>query len=157
MSNYTAQNIGAGKMERVRQGFHAGVKLVWSICIPVVILYWFGAGMLINFFVDEPSDLALNTGILFLRILSPFYFIVSVKLVLDGILRGASMMTRFMIATCTDLVVRLILALLFAKPFGVTGVWSAWPFGWLSGFVLMSLFYRKGPWMEKNAQLQGDI
>lgn len=148
VSNYTAQNVGAGKLERVRMGFRAGVKIVWLICVPIVIIYWFGAGVLVNFFMDEPSELAMSTGIVFLRILSPFYFMMSVKFVLDGILRGASMMKRFMIATCTDLFVRVILALALAGPFGSLGVWTAWPFGWVSGFVMVAWFYRKGPWMK---------
>ena len=39
ISNYTSQNIGAGKLYRVKQGFRAGVKIVWMICIPFVLLY----------------------------------------------------------------------------------------------------------------------
>ena len=149
ISNYIAQNIGAEKLDRVRAGFRAGTKIVWLLCIPIVILYWLGAGILVNFFMDNPSELALNTGIQFLRILSPFYFVVATKLVLDGILRGASMMKQFMIGTCTDLVVRVVLALILSHPFDVTGVWSAWPFGWTIGLVLAAFFYRKGPWMNR--------
>lgn len=150
ISNYIAQNIGAGKMDRVRAGFRAGIKLVWSICVPIVIIYWLGAGVLVKFFMDNPSELALSTGIDFLRILSPFYFVVSAKLVLDGIIRGASMMKCFMAGTCMDLVVRVGLALILSKPFGVTGVWYAWPFGWIMGLLLVAVFYRKGPWMKKQ-------
>ena len=51
-----------------------------------------------------------DTGMLFLRILSPFYFVVSVKLVADGILRGCGLMVRFMIATFTDLILRVGIA-----------------------------------------------
>ena len=41
VSNYTAQNIGAGKLSRVPDGFRAGVRLVWSLCVPLVLLYFF--------------------------------------------------------------------------------------------------------------------
>ncbi len=150
ISSYAAQNIGAGKMDRVRAGAKAGIKLVWMICLPVFVVYWLGAKQLVSFFIDEPSDLALDTGVLFLRILSPFYFVVAAKLVLDGILRGASLMKQFMIGTCTDLGVRVILALILAAPFGIAGVWSAWPFGWSAGLVPVIMFYKKGPWAEKR-------
>ena len=89
ISNYTSQNIGAVKFERVRAGFKAGLKLVWVICVPLAVLYFFFGGILVRIFLDEPSNDAMSTGILFLRILSPFYFVVSAKLVSDGILRGA--------------------------------------------------------------------
>ncbi len=152
ISNYVAQNIGAGKMERVRAGFLAGVKIVLIICIPIIVLYWLGAEKLVLFFMDKPSEQALNTGIQFLRIVSLFYFVVAVKLVFDGVLRGAQMMKLFMIATCADLLVRVILALVLSSPFGITGVWSAWPFGWGTSFVLAASFYRKGPWIVKETR-----
>lgn len=150
ISSYIAQNIGAGKMDRVRAGLRASLKIVWTICLPITLLYWFGAGELVRFFMNEPSDTALGTGIQFLRILSPFYFMISAKLVLDGILRGAGMMKRFMVATCADLLVRVVLSLMLAGPFGITGVWCSWPFGWAIGFILMALFYQTGPWKEKK-------
>jgi len=150
ISSYIAQNIGAGKMDRVRAGLRASLKIVWTICLPITLLYWFGAGELVRFFMNEPSDTALGTGIQFLRILSPFYFMISAKLVLDGILRGAGMMKRFMVATCADLLVRVVLSLMLAGPFGITGVWCSWPFGWAVGFILMALFYQTGLWKEKK-------
>lgn len=149
ISSYAAQNIGAGKTDRVREGARAGLKLVWMICVPVVIIYWLGAGRLVSFFIDAPSEAALDTGILFLRILSPFYFVIAAKLVLDGILRGASLMKQFMMGTCTDLVLRVVLALVLAAPFGICGVWSAWPVGWSAGLLAAVLFYKKGPWTKK--------
>ncbi len=45
-------------------------------------------------FMDNPSAEALSSGFIFLRILSPFYFVVSTKLVADGILRGAGLMKQ---------------------------------------------------------------
>ena len=92
ISNFTAQNIGANKMERVRQGFAAGLRLVWMLCLPLVALYLLGGRALVNIFMNEPSAEAMDTGVQFLRIVSPFYFIVSTKLVSDGVLRGAGLM-----------------------------------------------------------------
>ena len=42
ISNFTAQNLGASKMERMRSGFKAGLKLVWMLCLPLVALYLLG-------------------------------------------------------------------------------------------------------------------
>ena len=99
ISNYTAQNIGAQKMERVKQGFRAGLKLVWILCVPLFLAYFFAGRYLVFLFMDNSTGPAIDTGIQFLRILSPFYFVVSAKLVADGILRGAGLMRNFMIAT----------------------------------------------------------
>ncbi len=131
ISNFTAQNLGAKKLERIRQGFHAGLSLVWLLCVPLVAAYFLFGGQLLRFFMDNPSEMATVTGVRFLQIVSPFYFVVAAKLVADGILRGSGLMGQFMAATFTDLVLRVVLALLLSKTsLGATGIWCAWPIGW---------------------------
>ena len=149
ISNFTSQNLGAKKNERIKEGFLAGVKLVWLICIPLVILYLFAGKYLVYLFLDTPSEAALETGIVFLRILSPFYFVVALKLVSDGVLRGAAMMKKFMVATFTDLILRVLLAWLLSIPFASTGIWLAWPIGWTIAAVMSYFFYRSHKWDAK--------
>ena len=147
ISNFSAQNIGAGKMERVKAGFTAGLKLVWMLCAPILLLYFIWGKGLMGFFLDEPTELALSTGVIFLRILSPFYFVVSAKLVADGILRGAGMMKQFMMATFTDLILRVVLAfVLSGTVLGSTGIWCAWPVGWCVATAMSIRFYHRGKW-----------
>lgn len=147
VSNYTAQNVGAGKLHRVRDGFKAGVKLVWLLCAPLFLLYFFAGKWLVYIFLQEPTGTAMNVGIEILRIFSPFYFVISAKLVADGILRGAEMMGKFMIATFTDLTLRVVLAILLSQTvLGTVGIWMAWPVGWTIATVLSILFYRTGVW-----------
>ncbi len=148
VSNYAAQNIGAGIMPRVKDGFKAGVKMVWMICIPIVLLYLTAGRVLVNFFMNEPTELALASGTKFLYIVAPFYFVVSVKLVADGILRGGGLMKNFMIATFTDLILRVVLAKVLAPQVGYIGIWCAWPIGWSVATVLSVRFYGKGPWKK---------
>ena len=143
VSNFTAQNMGAGKNDRVCAGFKAGIKLVWTVCIPILILYMSATGALIRIFMDTPSKDALNSGTLLLRIVSPFYLVISVKLIADGILRGAGKMKQFMIATFTDLILRVILAAILSIPLGSTGIWCAWPIGWTVGTALSVFLYRQ--------------
>lgn len=153
ISNYTAQNLGAKKLDRVRQGFGVGVKLVWALSLPLFLLYFFGGNIVLKLFLDAPTQTALHTGIMYLRILSPFYFVVSAKLVADGILRGAGMMKNFMIATFSDLILRVVLAFVFSKTsLGATGIWCAWPIGWCVATVLSIRFYLHGPWKKAGVE-----
>ena len=142
ISNYTSQNMGAGKMDRVKAGFGAGRNLVWLICVPIVILYFFFGRTLLLLFMNDPQGPAIDTGMLFLHILSPFYFVVSLKLVTDGILRGCGLMGRFMVATFTDLILRVGMAIVLSgTELGSTGIWLSWPIGWCIGTVLSLVFY----------------
>lgn len=151
ISNYTAQNMGAGKPERVYQGFWAGAKMVWSLCVPITVLYFFGSRWLLLLFLEEPTGLAVRTGVIFLRILAPFYCVIAVKLVGDGIMKGSEMMRRFMVVTFTDLILRVVLAVVLAKTsLGATGIWCSWPVGWCGGAVLSMIFCWTGPFKNKN-------
>lgn len=156
VSNYAAQNLGAGKPQRIKEGLRAGVKLAWVICLPLVLIYCFLGQPLMRFFMEQPTDLALSSGMIFLCILSPFYFVISTKLVTDGILRGAGMMKTFVISTFTDLILRVVLAfVLSGTVLGSTGIWCAWPIGWTVATILSLLFYRTGPWNNiKNHSAQ---
>ena len=141
ISNYTSQNLGAGKPDRMRQGYIAGVKLVWALCVPLAGLYFFVGRQLLFLFMNEPTGTAIDTGILFLRIVAPFYFLVSVKLVSDGVLRGCALMVQFMISTFADLILRVALAVaLSSTALGSDGIWLSWPIGWTVGTVLSLAF-----------------
>ena len=149
ISNFASQNLGAEKPARIREGFHAGLKMVWMLCIPLSLLYFFGGSILLELFLNNPSAEALSSGTIFLRIVAPFYFVISAKLVADGILRGTSRMGQFMVATFTDLIIRVVLAVLLSKTaLGSTGIWCAWPVGWTIAAVLSIRFYRSGPWIN---------
>ena len=142
ISNYTAQNLGAHKFDRIHAGQRAGLKLVWLLCIPIAVLYFFGGRMVVSIFMDSPGGEAMNVGIQFLKIVAPFYFVVSAKLVTDGVLRGSGMMRQFMIATFSDLILRVVLAKQLSGMLGSVGIWLAWPIGWFVGTVLSLVFYR---------------
>ena len=149
ISNYTAQNIGAQKPERVQQGFRAGLKLVWTLCLPFMLLYFFAGRWALYLFMEESTGTAIHTGIVFLRILSPFYFVVAAKLAADGVLRGAGKMKPFMVSTFSDLILRVLLAWMLCRTvLGSTGIWCAWPIGWIIGTALSIHFYRSGTWQK---------
>ncbi len=141
ISNFTAQNMGAGKKERVREGFRAGIRMAMLTVVPFFAAFFLAGETMIHLFMKEGSTVALETGILFLRVISPFYFVVATKLMADGVLRGAGFMKQFMAATFVDLILRVILAFCLAGRFGSLGIWMSWPIGWIVAAVLSIVFY----------------
>ena len=157
ISNYTSQNLGAGKSDRMRQGYAAGVKLVWALCVPLAALYFFAGRQLLFLFMNEPTGTAIGAGILFLRIVAPFYFLVSVKLVSDGVLRGCALMIQFMISTFADLILRVALAVgLSATALGSDGIWLSWPIGWTVGTALSLFFCLRAIGKARNTAAAAD-
>ena len=141
VSTFSAQNLGAGKLSRIKEGYKAGIKMVWMISVPIILLYLSLSELLIRLFITNPSAEAIHTGIMFLRIVSPFYLVISVKLVADGVLRGVGLMRQFMIATFSDLILRVVLSMIFSNSFGSTGIWCSWPLGWTVATIISVCFY----------------
>ena len=112
------------------------------IAVPLVLLYSIAGKYLVGIFLTNPSAEASYTGEIFLRIVSPFYIIIAVKLVCDGILRGTSQIIKFMIGTFADLILRVIFAFVLSKYLGSNGIWSGWPIGWTLSTIMSVLFYR---------------
>lgn len=150
MSSFTAQNIGAGHMERVKRGLRASLGLGLLIGVPFFLACFFAGSGLIRLFIKEETELALSTGVQFLQIVAPFYFVISLKLVTDGLLRGSGAMKWFMISTFSDLILRVALGYILSVPLGTTGIWLSWPVGWIIGTFMCLLFYAKGVWKPKR-------
>ena len=151
VSNFTAQNLGACKMNRVKECFKSGIKLVSLLSISITTIYLLLSEQLVSLFLKSPSTDVLFTGVQILHIFSPFYILLAIKLVSDGILRGAGKMTQFMIATFADLLVRVLLAFILSKVLQELGVWISWPIGWVVGTTISLIFCKS--LFSKNVSL----
>ena len=154
LSSFTAQNIGAGQVGRVKKGLKAGVMMALMVAVPFFLVFFFCGTAMISMFMKEGGTTAMDIGVTFLKIVSPFYFVISLKLMADGVLRGAGDMKHFMIATFTDLILRVALAYVLSPGMGTAGIWISWPIGWCVATVLSVGFYVSGKWnpyVKQNA------
>ncbi len=149
LSNYTAQNIGAGKLARIHKGYKASLIMVLAITIPFIVLYVWRGDLAMALFMKSDSQKALDVGIQFLRTVSIFYPMVAVKLMTDGVHRGSCAMIWFMASTFLDLIARVILCFWFSTIWGAAGIWYAWPIGWILAAVLIVCAYFGGAWIPK--------
>lgn len=151
ISSFTAQNLGAKKYSRINLGWKAGLKIVFVLCVPIVLIYWIFSSEILYLFLESPTGESVDVGVSFLRIISPFYFVVAAKLVTDGVLRGAGLMKKFMAATFTDLIIRVVLALVLSQTsLGITGIWCAWPVGWTISTIMSITFFKTTKWVGKE-------
>lgn len=149
LSAYTAQNMGAKEFERVRPGLTAAILLNALIAVLLIVLFTAGGTFCISLFMDQPTAGALPTGRQFLSIVSPFYFLVTLKITSDGVLRGSGAMHLFMISTFADLILRVILAIVLSDLMkGFVGICWSWPIGWVAGAGISLFFYLRGSWKK---------
>ena len=142
MSSYTAQNTGARKLLRIPEGLKAGIVMLIVVSLPFFIAYFVFPNTMMNIFVKSSETGIIDVGRIFLKIVTPFYFVISAKLTFDGILRGAGRMRAFMASTFTDLLLRVILAYVFSYALNSEiGIWLSWPVGWTIAAVISAVFY----------------
>lgn len=144
MSTYTAQNLGADKLKRVREGYIATNKLIMMFGFVFFISLNFYAGDIIKLFLgNNISDVAYSVGTGYITFLSFCSYILGLKMSTDGMLRGAADTRAFTIANLVNLGLRVAISFTFAPTYGVAFVWIASPIGWFANWLISYLHYRK--------------
>ncbi len=147
MSSYTAQNIGAGKYDRVRQGYRTGYAIVFSFAVVLCLWMELAYRPLIQMFLGEQgSMLAFQTGTKYLKFIGWFFALIGLKMITDGVLRGAGDMKMFTVANLVNLGIRVVIAITCAPRWGIAFVWIAVPIGWLVNYLISFGEYRTGKW-----------
>lgn len=151
MSTFTAQNIGAGHPERVRQGYKAALSMMAVIAIAVTgVLYLWGA-QFVGLFVDSGvSQGVIDVGVQYLRVVSVFYLLMGVMFTTNGLLRGSGDMGFFMTSTLSNFTVRVVAAYSLAGILGPSAIWWAIPMGWTAGSAISFSRFLQGGWRNHS-------
>ena len=147
MSSFTAQNLGAKQQERVVKGYRTAYGIVFGFGILIcLILEIFYRPLTLMFLGEEGTTLALNTGMSYMRFIGFFFSFIGLKMITDGLLRGAGDMKMFTVANLVNLGIRVVVAVTMAPRFGIAFVWYAVPMGWLANYLISFARYKTGIW-----------
>ncbi len=146
VSTFTGQNIGAGKIDRVKKGFHRGMIIMAIFTFAMIPLAQFGGEIIMKLFVNEEDVIALGSQAL--KITSWFYLFLGSIYVARGMLNGAGDATFAFINGLVEMAGRIC----FAKPLtmipaiGVWGVWLATALTWFAAGTISVGRYLQGKW-----------
>lgn len=153
LSSYTAQNIGAGKLERVKKGYYTGYGIVAVFALIIcLVLELFYNPLILLFLGTEGTALAIETGMGYLRFMGWFFIFIGLKMITDGLLRGSGDMKMFTIANMVNLGIRVAIAFIFAPIYGISMVWIAVPIGWIANYLISFKEYKTGKWKPKTVR-----
>lgn len=138
LSGFIAQNKGAGKYGRIQEGLRVSLRIAYGFSAAVVMVFLLWGWYLLSVFIKDSGQRGeiIAAGMSFLQVVTPFYLLVCLKIVYDGALRGIGAMNAFMLATMSDVVVRVLFGRMFSDLWGLYGVWAIWPLAWLLGTTL---------------------
>ncbi len=120
MSTFVGQNIGAGKIDRIKTGVRSG--LVFSLIISTVLSFTiiFTGKYLLKIFTNDPTVIAI--GVDYFYIVAPFYVAFSTMFIFNGALRGAGDTIVPMFVTLLSLwVIRVPLSAYLSTFMGTSG------------------------------------
>ena len=151
VSTFTAQNMGAGETERVKQGYRASYFIVGVFAIIICAVLLLFKNPLIRMFLEEGAGgEAFGTGVSYLSFIAYFFVFIGLKASTDGVLRGAGDVVVFTAANLINLAIRVSFAFGMAPVIGVQAVWFAVPIGWTVNYVISGFRYLTGRWSRKK-------
>ncbi|MDO5378428.1 MAG: MATE family efflux transporter [Clostridia bacterium] len=157
MTTFVGQNVGAGRMDRVREGVRVGLRagLVISFALVAGILL-FGENLMRLF---TSTQEVVSLGVHMMRILAVGYVAMAVTQSLSGVMRGAGdTLTPMWVSLLTTIVVRVPVAYGIAAlthspemPNGTPDcLYISLLISWVTGAVVTSILYRRGKWKSKG-------
>ena len=159
MTTYTGQNIGAGRIDRVRQGTRQGAAIAVGTAVVLVTLILIFGRYLMMAFTDTPE--LIDMSVRMIRILAVGYIAMAVSQVYSGVMRGAGdTVTPMWISLITTVVLRIPiaygLAYLTRSADYVNGrpesIFISLLVCWVIGAVITVFFYTRGKWRRKAAE-----
>lgn len=144
-STFIAQNFGAGKLERIKQGMRSAFITAIGFSLFVSALVCVFARQLMEIFIDSSETAIIQAGVEYLWIEGSFYCGIGCLFLFYGLYRAVKMPEISIVLTVISLGTRVALAyILSAIPsIGVLGIWAAIPIGWVLADIAGWLYYRK--------------
>lgn len=144
IATFVGQNMGAGQINRIKEGVNTALKIAVGCSVVVMIIVFFFSDFMIRGFVSEDSAQVVSVARQFFMVTIWFYPFLSVIFVYRNALQGIGDGLVPMLGGVFELVARALVVILMAKPFGFVGLCLAHPIAWCSALIpLMPVYYHK--------------
>ena len=151
VGTFTAQNIGANKIDRVKEGLKSSLIIITLMSLIIFsVLFIFGQNIIGLFLNQNQSSEAVSFAVKYLHIVSGFYIVKGFMNAYCGVLKGAGDISVFVWATILNFLVRLIIVYVFSNAVGPSIIYYGVPIGWFVGLLIGYLRYKSGKWKYKS-------
>lgn len=146
-STFVAQNYGAGRNSRIRQGTKTAfvMSMIFSVVISLLVCIF--AVPLMKIFVGGGETAVIEAGVRYLRVEGALYCGIGCLFLLYGYYRAVKRPGMSLVLTVISLGLRVVLAYILSAFIGETGIWVAIPIGWvladITGLIYMKRSVRQ--------------
>lgn len=146
---FAAQNIGGGKVERIRKTMRQSSLFVVAAALTLGLSILVLRGTLLAFFVASNDPLyaqVMQIGGDFLRTVPLMYPFIALIWLYNYMLRGVGESRIPMVSCAIELASKIVMPLMLGKLLGYIGVWYGYPICWVLGWIPSVLYYAFGSW-----------
>lgn len=148
VSTFVAQNKGAKKFDRITNGLKYSIYISIVMAISVAILFSLFAKELIMMFNSDSE--VLQIGSRYLNTIGPFFIFICISFMLTSAIKGAGNAIFPLISSIISLwLARIPGSYFFSNLLGVYGIWIGIPIGWIIGFIVTLIYYKKANWSKE--------
>ncbi len=148
IATYTAQNFGAKKMSRIKDGAKASVLIAFVASVIAVIFLIFFAKAIISMFMDVPHDEVIRLAVMYIHIIMIFFFFLGVLIIYRNILQGMGNVKAPLASGVAELIARTLCAFVLGHYFGYLGICLSTPAAWTAGAIVLYIGYKLS--LKKN-------
>lgn len=147
-TNFSGQNMGAGKIDRVERSFRICTLVLLCFCLVMIPVFFLFGDSVISLFVKDAQVVAI--GFVALCIDSLFFFPLSMIHLPRGVLNGCGDSGFAIINGFTEVVCRIVFANILTRIsfIGYWGIWITTGLTWLITCLVCIHRYRRGKWRE---------
>ncbi len=149
LSAFAGQNVGAGKFDRAKKGYHSAMLIIIAFSILMLPVIYFGGESVMKLFTRESAHEVVSIGVSALRITCFFYSAVGMIFVSRNFLSGTGDINITMIMGLTEVVCRVALVIILPIYIGVYGIWWATAINWMITALVGVLRVGSGKWKTK--------
>ncbi|MDE7293165.1 MAG: MATE family efflux transporter [Oscillospiraceae bacterium] len=130
-ATYCSQNIGAGRPERVGRGIKSAVALGWIWSAVAVAAGYILSPYIVGFIAGEGETEIISLASRYMRINTPFYFVLAVLVTMRNSLQGLGRKAVPVASSIVECVGKAVVAFAAAPALGYFGVMISEPIVWI--------------------------
>lgn len=151
LAAYTGQNVGAGRLDRVKEGFRAATMILMIFSIVMLPVMYFGGEHVMALFLNKGEAAeVLHIGVNAIRITCFFYAPLGMILITRSFLSGAGDINVPLIMGFTEVVCRILFAVVLTRWIGFYGIWWATALNWCMTAIVGIVRVYSGKWKTKT-------
>lgn len=136
-ATFASQNMGAGKIDRIKKGMKNAVALSWCWAVLVNVVVFSAGGLLIQLLTGTKDPYIVKTAVMYMRINMPFYFVLGMLFTYRQTLQGVGSKLAPIFSSCIELGGKILVTFSLAPILGYLGVCVAEPIIWVACTVLL--------------------